>query len=412
MTTDTRVDYKSGLSSRDEMLFRFSIFLLGRIVRDSEVTVTCRATGQVLTAGRPGKEKFSMIVDEPRTLWGIVTNPDPGAGEMFMAHRWEMENGDIGAFITMMARNLQAALNGPIGFFLSPLLHKKLQVRSRDLARSKDYIEHHYDIGNDLYEAFLDEGMNYSCAFFMDGHKTLREAQLNKIRIVIARLGIKPGMRVLDIGCGWGEACRVAAETGAASVTGVTLSASQLRVAVENAESMKQPPVYLLEDYRQHAATHESHYDRIFSIGMFEHVGEDQYRTYFSAIRRQLAPGGRALIHSIVNAATKPGLALNSPWLETYIFPGGRIPDLPELLEAARLEGLRLAHEPYLQPPSDYAETLRRWRANFMQNMRTLDPARYDDRFRRMWIYYFALCEAMFDGCGFQVGHFVFEKAV
>jgi cyclopropane-fatty-acyl-phospholipid synthase len=411
MTTDTRVNYKTGVFSRDEMLFSFSIFLLNRIIRDSEVTMICRTTGQTLTAGKRGKEKFSVIVNEPRTLWEMVTNPDPGAGEMFMAHQWEMESGDIGAFITMMARNLQAALNGPAGFLLSPLLHKKLQVRPRDLARSKDYIEHHYDIGNDLYETFLDEGMNYSCAFFTDDHMTLREAQLNKIRTVIARLGIAPGMKVLDIGCGWGEACRVVAETGAAGVTGVTLAANQLQVAIERAKSMKQPPVYLLEDYRQHAATHENHYDRIFSIGMFEHVGQDQYRTYFSAIKRQLVPGGRALIHSIVNAGKEPGLALNSPWLEEYIFPGGRLPDLPEILEAARLEGLRLAHEPYLQPSSSYAETLRRWRASFTKNMMTLDPARYDDRFRRMWIYYFALCEAMFDGCGFQVGHFVFEKA-
>jgi cyclopropane-fatty-acyl-phospholipid synthase len=295
---------------------------------------------------------------------------------------------------------------------LGPVLRKSLQTRSRALAESKDYIQSHYDIGNDLYKSFLDEGMNYSCAFFAGRDISLRDAQLNKIRTTIDRLGIEPGMKVLDIGCGWGEACRIAAaETGAAEVTGVTLAERQLQVARERAQGMENPPSYLLEDYRQHAETHEGHYDRIFSIGMFEHVGGDQYRTYFRAIRRQLAGGGRALVHSILNASMEPGQSLNSPWLETYIFPGGRIPDLSEMLDAAEQEGLKPYHAPYLQPPSDYAETLRRWRANFIRNAGGLDPSEYDDRFRRMWVYYLAMCEAMFEGCGFQVGQVVFEKA-
>jgi cyclopropane-fatty-acyl-phospholipid synthase len=322
-----------------------------------------------------------------------------------------MEEGDIGAFITMLARNLQRVLDGPAGFALAPVLRKRLQARTRGLAESKSYISSHYDIGNDLYELFLDSGMNYSCAFFEGRNISLRDAQLNKIRTTLRRLGVRPGMKVLDIGCGWGEACRVAAAEAGADVTGVTLAENQLAVAVQRAAGMENAPSYLLEDYRRHAETHEGHYDRIFSIGMFEHVGEDQYGTYFAAIRRQLAEGGRALVHSISNAAMKPGQSLNSPWLEKYIFPGGRIPDLPEMIAAARREGLELAHAPYLQPSADYAETLRRWRANFLLNAYKLDPAKYDERFRRMWVYYLAMCEAMFDGCGFQVCQLVLRRA-
>jgi len=393
-----------------ERLFGLSIRLLNLIIRDSRLTVTCRSTGQTMVAGRAKRDGFAITVDEPRTLWKIVTNPDPGAGELFMDHKWEMTGGDIGAFITMMARNLQALLDGPAGFVLAPILRKSLQVRGRGLANSKSYIQHHYDIGNDLYELFLDDGLNYSCAFFENPGMSLRDAQLNKIRTTMNRLGVRTGMKVLDIGCGWGEACRIAVQEFGADATGITLAANQLHVAEKRAKGMKNPPRYLLEDYRQHAEKNEKRYDRIFSIGMFEHVGEDQYRNYFAAIRRQLAPGGLALVHSIMNASMKPGASLNSPWLETYIFPGGRLPDLPEIMDAAWQEGLRPARAPYLQPPSDYAETLRRWRANFISNLSRLDHGRYDERFRRMWTYYFALCEAMFDGCGFQVGQIVFEK--
>jgi cyclopropane-fatty-acyl-phospholipid synthase len=227
----------------------------------------------------------------------------------------------------------------------------------------------------------------------------------------IRRLGIGPGMRVLDIGCGWGEACRtIAAETGAATVHGITLAENQFKTAIERSSQEAHPPEYFLADYREHAGRHPRDYDRILSIGMFEHVGDANYRGYFAAVRDQLAPGGKALVHTIMNAANPAGGTLKSVWLQRYIFPGGRIPDLAEMLDAAAQEGLIPDCPPYLQPPSDYAETLRRWRANFCRNLGRLDSQRYDARFRRMWLFYLAMCEAMFDGCGFQVGQVVFRK--
>jgi cyclopropane-fatty-acyl-phospholipid synthase len=387
-----------------------SRFLLNRILRDCRLHISCAVTGTGLIAGR-GPQKLGIRVADPEVLWRIVTDPDPGAGELFMDGKWEMTEGDLGAFTAMMARNYQRLLSGPLRPLWASTLRKDLGDYRWDAEASRRNVRQHYDIGDDLYELMLDEGMVYSCAFFETPQMSLREAQINKLRTSIRRLGISPGMRVLDIGCGWGEACRIiAAETGAATVHGITLAENQFKTAIERSSHIAHPPQYFLADYREHAAQHPESYDRILSIGMFEHVGGANYRAYFAAVRDQLARGGKALIHTIMNAANPQGGTINSVWLQRYIFPGARIPDLVEMLDAAAQEGLVPDCPPYLQPPSDYAETLRRWRSNFCQNLDQLDSKRYDARFRRMWLFYLAMCEAMFDGCGFQAGQVVFRK--
>ncbi len=387
-----------------------SRFLLSRVLRDCRLHISCTATGTQLTAGR-GPQELGIRVADPQVLWRIATDPDPGAGELFMDGKWDMTLGDLGVFATMMARNYQRLLSGPLRLVWIWTLRKDLGHYGWDAEASCRNVQHHYDIGDDLYELMLDEGMVYSCAFFNTPQMPLREAQINKLRTTIRRLGIGPGMRVLDIGCGWGEACRtIAAETGAAAVHGITLAENQFKTAVERSSQEPRPPEYFLADYREHAARHPQAYDRILSIGMFEHVGNVNYRTYFAAVRDQLGPNGKALIHTIMNAANPAGSTMNSLWLQRHIFPGGRIPDLAEMLGAAAQEGLIPDCPPYLQPPSDYAETLRRWRANFCRNLSRLDSRRYNARFRRMWLFYLAMCEAMFDGCGFQVGQVVFRS--
>jgi cyclopropane-fatty-acyl-phospholipid synthase len=387
-----------------------SRILLNFILTDCRLHIACTAADIEFTAGR-GRQELGIRVADSRVLWRIVTGPDPAAGELFMAGSWEMTEGDLGAFTTMMARNYQRLLSGPLSLLWSLTLRQALGGHSWDLKASRHYVRQHYDIGDDLYELMLDEGMIYSCAFFDSPQMSLREAQINKLRTAIRRLGIGPGMHVLDIGCGWGEACRViAAETGAAIVHGITLAENQLKTAIERSSQDPHPPEYYLADYREHAVRHPQAYERILSIGMFEHVGGENYRTFFAAVRDQLARGGKALIHTIMNAANPAGGTINSIWLQRYIFPGGRIPDLAEMLNAAAQEGLVPDCPPYLQPPSDYAETLRRWRTNFRKNLARLDNRRYDARFRRMWLFYLAMCEAMFDGCGFQVGQVVFRK--
>jgi len=402
------IDSKAVKRPRDALLFDVCMAFLRLLVRRDSLRVVCLSTGQEQYAGQKLNPSFVLVIKTPRVLWTMLSNPDPGAGEMFMDGSWWLERGDIGAFITLLARSFQNLLKGPLGLPFNALLHKTLNIAAHDIAESKNNVRRHYDLGNDLYQSFLDEGMNYSCAFFEGRPIGLREAQLNKLHTTFQRLGISPGMRVLDIGCGWGEASRLVAQKYApAAVMGITLSDQQIALARQKAAGMAHPPRYKLEDYRNHTGQ----YDRIFSIGMFEHVGSDQYRTYFATIRRLLAPGGRTLVHCITNTEPPSKRFMNSPWLETYIFPGGDIPHLTEILDAAHQEGLRPVRESYLQPPSDYAETLRHWRKNFLAHQSQLDPVRYDQRFRRMWTYYFAMCEAMFDGCGFQVTQTVFEIA-
>ncbi len=394
----------------EAMRFRLAGVLLRQMVNDARVQIVCEGGGPSLALGKPGAQSFTMTIDRPATLWALMRDPDPGLGEAYMGGRWSLVEGDIGAFITMLARGRQKLFEGPAGGFFTALIGRHPPDYDHGIENSYRQVQHHYDIGNDLYALFLDEGMNYSCAFFETPEQSLRDAQLNKIRIAIRRLDVQPGMKVLDIGCGWGETTRILAGEAGARAAGVTLAENQLRLAKLRAENMDNPPDYFLQDYREHAAQHQDFYDRIVSIGMFEHVGDKNHDVYFRAVQEQLKPGGRALIHSIVRSGRPSTASLSSPWLDKYIFPGGCIPEVGDIVKGGEKQGLELAHEPYIQPSFHYAETLRRWRANFAANAGRLNPAHYDARFTRMWIYYLAMCEAMFDGCGYRVAQTVFKK--
>lgn len=398
----------SSLGAADRIRLNFCRLLLNFFLRDAWLELRCPAFS--FTAGKKGAKAFTMEIDSPETLWDIMKAPDPRLGETYMNRQWELVQGDLGEFLTALARNAQRLLAGPAGQFFSRLLQGHVPDKNHDPAHSRRHVAHHYDLGNDLYRLFLDEGMNYSCAFFDQDMTSLRQAQLNKIGAVIRRLGIGPGMNVLDIGCGWGEAAAIVAHETGAEVTGITLAEEQLAVARTRTASNPGQVHFHLEDYRNHAASHQGHYDRIYSIGMFEHVGADSYPAYFGAIRDQLKPDGKALIHAIVtgNGATRNG-KLSCLWLERYIFPGGEICGVDTMLKAASAAGLIPAVPPYMEPSFSYAETLRCWRTSFTRNMGRLDP-KYDERFRRMWLYYLAMCESMFDGCGFQVTQIVFQR--
>ena len=397
---------------KSSMRLRLAGRIINLFLRDAELTIFCRNPYTHITVGRAGTEYFAMEIDNPDTLWAIIRNPDPLLGETFMDGKWVLRRGDLGRFMTVLARNAQRLIDSKFGAIFSRFLQSVPLDTIHDAKNSRKNASFHYDLGNDLYELFLDEGMNYSCAFWPTPDIDLRQAQINKIQAIIGRLGVTPGMRVLEIGCGWGETASIMTkEAGAASVTGITLADQQLAVARKRAESpdLQNRLHFELQDYRDHAKTHLGAYDRIYSIGMFEHVGADAYGDYFGAIRSQLAPGGKALVHSIISGRAKgKNGKMSSQWLEKYIFPGGEICDLQTMLDAARAEGLIPATEPYVEPSHYYAETLRHWRANFTRNLDRL-PAKYDERFRRMWVYYLAMCEAMFEGCGFTITQIVFK---
>ena len=400
-------------SFKPSFKFRFASFGFGLLVKNAHLTIECQGCSRDFTAGdSSAKDRYVMAIAEPDVMWSIITNPDPGIGELYMDGKWWLREGDVGQFMVMLATGRDKLFGSPFGKLIAAAINRHPDDAKYDhsIENSYDQIQHHYDIGNELYGLFLDEGMNYSCAFFESKQQSLRDAQLNKIKTSIKRLDIKPGMNVLDIGCGWGETTRTIANTTGANTYGVTLAETQLALSKDKVERMDNKPIYHLSDYREHAKQHIEFYDRIISIGMFEHVGNQNFHEYFKAIYDQLKPGGLALVHSIVKPAIPTSVRLSSPWLEKYIFPGGCLCRVEEMVEEATQQGLTLAHEPFIHESFHYAETLRRWRANFLSNLEHLDPQKYDQRFINMWIYYLAMCEGMFEGAGYRIAQVLLKK--
>jgi cyclopropane-fatty-acyl-phospholipid synthase len=390
------------------LLFRSLAWIIGAFARRGSLRLNYRGLEEAEFGDGTGPQ-FTVRLNKLRTIFRIIRNPEMGCGESYMDEGWVLEQGDLSGFLKMMCRNQDAASLSIPGKTLRTVSSLLFRGRRNSPRKSRRNVAHHYDIGNDLYEGFLDEGMNYSCAFFAEPDQSLRDAQLNKLRTTIDRLAIPQGARVLDIGSGWGELTRlIAAETGASQVVGVTLAENQRNLARKCAAAMPgNRPEYRLVDYRVHAADNPEAYDRIVSIGMFEHVGAKHFVDYFDAVRRMLADDGQALVHSIMRKKRCD----TSPWFQKYIFPGGYIPTLEDTVTAAREAGLELAHEPFIHESFHYAETLRRWRQGFNEAWPGLDPARYDPRFRRMWNFYLAASESGFDENGMFVGQLLLRKA-
>lgn len=392
--------------------FRIAVALFARLVNRGRVEVQCPQLAQPATieSGAEG-DQYTMWLASPQVLWDIVRRPDPTLGEAFMAQRWELKRGDLGEFLTMLAAGRKAFVHTWAGHLYKTLTHFQRDSYRHDIPSSYSDVQSHYDLGNDLYTVFLDPDMNYSCAFFESRGDSLEQAQENKLRTTLERLEVEPGMRVLDIGCGWGATCRFIARHRQAQVTGITLAEKQAELAEQRSAGMSNKPRFLLQDYREHADTHAGNYDRLVSIGMLEHVGQENLRIYFAAVRKLLKSGGRAVIHSIVAPEKDTGKKIGSPWLVKYIFPGGYIPRVEEMAEAAERAGLTLDRPPCIHESFNYAETLRHWRRNFNEHYPSLDTGRYDSRFRRMWLYYFCMSEAMFAGHGCRVAQLVLNKA-
>lgn len=324
-----------------------------------------------------------------RAVLAFLADPDLKLGELFTSGRMAMEAGSIFDLLYLLLRDSRSRPQPIVAGLLdyARLLGRRLQsVNSR--RRSQRNVAHHYDIDDRLYRLFLDRDMQYSCAYFEGAAMDIDSAQLAKKRHIAAKLCVDAGNSVLDIGCGWGGLAQYLADiAGAKSVLGITLSKEQLRVA--ECRSSKGPRgafEFALADYRDLAGT----YDRIVSVGMFEHVGASAYDGFFAACHRLLADDGIMLLHTIGNSSAS-GFVM--PWLNKYIFPGAYVPSLSEIVPVIEKHGFIISDLEILQ--RHYAMTLRCWRERFLSR-RAEASAMFDERFCRMWEFYLAAGEVAF----------------
>jgi cyclopropane-fatty-acyl-phospholipid synthase len=322
----------------------------------------------------------------------IATDPDANLGECYLNGTLKVLHGSVYEFMALAMANME----GRKYHWLQAAVHRGRAAARRiyqhnPVGKAKSNVAHHYDLSGKLYDLFLDVDRQYSCAYFESSNATLEEAQLAKKRHLAAKLGIKKGMKVLDIGSGWGGLGLYLGEVCGADVTGVTLSEEQHKLSNERVaqRGLGKSVRFLLQDYREL----QQKFDRIVSVGMFEHVGVGHFPEFFNKVSSMLSDDGVALLHSI-NRSNGPGYT--SAWVNKYIFPGGYIPALSEVVPHLEQHGLYVTDIEILR--LHYAETIRHWRARFEGN-RSRARELYDERFCRMWEFYLAGSE-----CAFRFG--------
>ena len=366
------------------------------------------ADGSDSTYGEPA-EGFPEIVirfSDDRVPRDIIMDPRLGAAEAFMDGRLVIEEGDVMGLVTLLRANNAWDKGGDIG---PPKLFRRVVNRATWAAEkvnnaisSKSNVAHHYDIGNDFYALMLDpEHWQYSCAYWPEGVETLGDAQTAKLAHIAAKLALKPGQNVLDIGCGWGGMAIFLAKHYDVEVTGITLSEEQIDLAkkrVKDAGVNDRVSIELV-DYRDFAAAGRK-FDRIVSVGMFEHVGQPQFEDFFQACANLLTDDGTMLLHTIGRMGS-PGST--DAFTRKYIFPGGYIPALSETVEAS--EKFRLIATDVETLRLHYGKTLRCWYDNCMANKQAMTDM-YDERFFRMWTFYLAGAATVFEYgsmCNYQI---------
>ena len=366
------------------------------------------ADGSASTYGTPapGFPEIVLRFTDARVPRDIIMDPRLGAAEAFMDGRLLIEEGDVMGLVSLLRANNAWDKGGDID---PPSLMKRLIGRASFAAEqvnnrisSKQNVAHHYDIGNDLYALMLDsEHWQYSCAYWGEGVTNLTEAQFAKLSHIAAKLALSPGQSVLDIGCGWGGMAIHLAKHHDVHVTGITLSEEQAALARSRVQAagVADKVTILLEDYRDTAASGRR-FDRIVSVGMFEHVGRAQFETFFEACARMLADDGVMLLHTIGRLGS-PGTT--DAFTRKYIFPGGYIPALSETVAAS--EKFRLIASDVETLRLHYAKTIRAWYANCMAHRDEI-IAMYDEKFFRMWTFYLAGAATVFEHgsmCNYQI---------
>lgn len=341
-----------------------------------------------------------------RSLRRMLGSQSVGFAESYMEEEWDSP--DLGQLLELMACNMDA-LEAQISGWSVVRLWNRMQhlLRANTRAGSRKNIAYHYDLGNDFYSQWLDNSMTYSAALFDDEHTDLESAQQNKYRRLAENLDLRPGHRVLEIGCGWGGFAEFAARSYGCHVTCLTLSREQLQFARERIERAGLSDLVELryQDYRDVDGT----FDRIVSIEMFEAVGEEHWPTYFQQVRDRLVPGGRAGLQIITIEDARFESYRSSPdFIQKYIFPGGLLPSPERLRAEVQRAGLELTAEQAFG--DSYAKTLDIWRHAFLRNWDSIAQMGYSTRFRRMWEFYLSYCAAGFRRNTIDVGHFFLQK--
>jgi cyclopropane-fatty-acyl-phospholipid synthase len=362
--------------------------VLRAFIRHGTLRLTT-AGGNVLHFGDGTGEPIAVRFTSRAAQWGMLLDPELKVGEAYMDGTLVIERGSIADFLELAMSQDKSG---------KPLRWARLQWLARYLARrlaqlnrptrARRNVAHHYDLDQQLYALFLDADRQYSCAYFESPEQSLDDAQLAKKRHIVAKLLVGGDAKVLDIGSGWGGMGLYLAEMAGARVTGVTLSEEQLALSRARADEkgLAKRAEFRLQDYRDIA----ERFDRIVSVGMFEHVGVGFYDVFFRKCAEVLADDGVMLLHSI---GRSEGPGINNPWINKYIFPGGYIPALSEVLPSVERAGFLVTDIEILR--LHYAETLKNWRERFLAHRNDL-PKSYDQRFVRMWEFYLAASEMAF----------------
>ena len=340
--------------------------------------------------GSPGKDNpITVKLLDKKLHYKLLFFPDLYLGEAYADGVLKIENGDLTDFLNLALKNLGRNETN----IFSQLLNKfqgsyRYLTNFNFIKKSKMNVSHHYDISDNLYDLFLDSKRQYSCAYFNNENDSLEVAQSNKINHIIKKLNLKSNEKVLDIGSGWGSLAIEIAKTSKCEVTGITLSKNQLDYSVKKAKefNLENQVTFRLMDYREI----NEKFDKIVSVGMFEHVGRKFYKKFFSQVNKLLKNDGIALIHTIgsVNPPRDP-----HPWITKYIFPGGYTPSMSEVTGPIEKSGLAVSDVEVLR--MHYSHTLRHWKQNFLNNREKV-LEKFDEKFFRMWEFYLTSCEMAF----------------
>ncbi len=370
-------------------------FYLGKAIINGKLSVQF-PSGEVVVFGKDNTEPIKLRVINEKALKSLCLNPVLALGETYMDEGMTIEGDDLKGLGKLVFANIGDLQHSPVPRFINFFMKCIRTINQfNNQIRARKNIQHHYDLTDELYELFLDKDRQYSCAYFTSQENSLEQAQIDKKNHIAKKLLIEPGMDILDIGSGWGGLGLTLAKDHGARVKGVTLSTEQHKISNRRAreEGLSDRVDFSLMDYR----AVKDKFDRIVSVGMFEHVGVPHYREYFSSIRSLLKEDGVALLHTIGRSSPPAG---TNAWLSKYIFPGGYVPALSETMQAIEKEGLMVNDIEFLR--LHYAETLAHWYMRFMSNIDRIRDI-YDERFCRMWRYYLVMCEMSFRYGGLAV---------